>query len=345
MDKKKRFNNLDIIRFVAASLVIFSHSFPITMGDDLHEPLAILTNHQTGFGQISVVIFFIISGYLITLSYERATSISQYLKSRFLRIFPGLIAMLVLTTFILGPLVSIFSIKEYFSNTLPFKYIFMNLTLILTQVLPSENLPGVFLSNPLAGAVNGSLWTLWFEFFCYIMVIILYKLKLSKKRYLIYIFLFCLVINTLTVKVSSGEISFILFFLLRHFKMATYFLSGMLFFKFRENIILKGRWAFLSLIVFVLLTYIGFYETAVSIFGSYILFFMSFNDRIVFSNFTKYGDFSYGIYIYAFPIQQLLYSLGVGRSVLTNTLLSFAISLAFAYLSWHLIEKRALALK
>ena len=98
-----RINNLDIIRFIAATLVVFSHSYPLTLGNNGSEPFAVFSNGQMTFGELAVSIFFVISGFLITQSYDRSKDLIYYMKARTLRIFPGLIFCVILTVFLLGP--------------------------------------------------------------------------------------------------------------------------------------------------------------------------------------------------------------------------------------------------
>jgi peptidoglycan/LPS O-acetylase OafA/YrhL len=173
---KERKNNFDFIRFLAATLVIFSHSYPITTGNNGSEPFGILSNGQMTFGELAVSVFFVISGFLITQSFDRSKNIFYYLKARILRIFPALIMVVILSVFFLGPIFTDLSLKNYFSDPQTIDY-FKTITLYWMQF----DLPGVFQSNIYPGAVNSSLWTLWFEFFFYIVVAFLGVTKLLNK--------------------------------------------------------------------------------------------------------------------------------------------------------------------
>ena len=162
-----RKNNLDIIRFLAATLVVFSHAYPLTTGNNATEPFAVCSNGQMTFGELAVSIFFIISGFLITQSYDRSKNPIYYFKARVLRIFPGLIFCVLLTVFFLGPIFTELNVKDYFKDPKTYDYL-KTITLYWIQY----DLPGVFQTNVWPGAVNGSLWTLWYEFFFYIVVAI-----------------------------------------------------------------------------------------------------------------------------------------------------------------------------
>jgi peptidoglycan/LPS O-acetylase OafA/YrhL len=190
---KDRNNNLNIMRFIAALMVIFSHSVPLTRNHS--DILTKWTGGTLGFGGIAVGIFFVTGGYLIARSAEGKKTASKYFTARCLRIFPQLIFVTVLTALFLGPLVSDLPLKEYFFNSQTWKYL-MNCVFIL-----QHHLPGVFEQNVYGSVVNGALWTLPVEFMCYIMCFITYKLGFfSEKRFLYTIpfAFFVVVVSSLT---------------------------------------------------------------------------------------------------------------------------------------------------
>jgi len=91
-----RRNNFDFIRLVAAIMVIFSHSWPLTEGSNRYEPLAVFTHNQIDFGSLAVYMFFIISGFLIAMSYDRTRNLGRFVKARVLRIVPALLVVISL---------------------------------------------------------------------------------------------------------------------------------------------------------------------------------------------------------------------------------------------------------
>jgi peptidoglycan/LPS O-acetylase OafA/YrhL len=146
----ERANNFDFLRILAALFVIFSRSFPLS--GNAFEPLGFVTGYLT-FGALGVVIFFVISGYLITKSWVEHPSWTRFLWNRSLRIYPGLCAVILLSIFVLGPFVTNLTIVQYFAQS-EFLWLYLkNITLISI----SYYLPGVFIDNPYVGAVNGSL--------------------------------------------------------------------------------------------------------------------------------------------------------------------------------------------
>ena len=163
-----RHNNFDALRLVAAVSVIFSHSFLIAEGTQKHEWLIRLTGNQSILGLTGVFVFFAISGFLVTQSFEETADPWRYLAKRALRIFPGLFVATLVSAFVLAPLVTTLAPGVYFSRPQPYHYVVGN-TLARSMV---HELPGVmFVNNPVGLEVNGSMWTLRYEFMMYLMVL------------------------------------------------------------------------------------------------------------------------------------------------------------------------------
>ncbi|KAA0548342.1 acyltransferase [Bacillus sp. BGMRC 2118] len=323
-----RINNLDIIRFIAASLVLFSHAYPLTTGSNGSEPFAVWTMGQMTFGEFAVSIFFIISGFLITQSFDRSRNPVNYMKARALRIFPGLIVCVALTVFVLGPIFTQLTLGEYFTSRDTYMY-FKTISLYFMQY----NLPGVFDTNVWPNAVNGSLWTLWYEFFFYIVVLVLGMLRLLDKRVVVATF----IISSGLHFFGKGDFYTDLF---------RYFSAGMILYLFRSHIKMNGVVALLSLLGLIVTANYGYFEFAFTIFGAYLIFYLAYETRLRLHNFGKYGDFSYGIYIYAFPIQQIFANMFNNQlTAVENFFVSFPITLLLAFASWHVVEKRALKYK
>ncbi|MDY6969909.1 MAG: acyltransferase [Spirochaetota bacterium] len=199
-------NNFDFIRFIASFFVILSHSFPLSYGNNQNEPLRLLTGNVT-LGSVGVYIFFIISGFLITISFVRSKNLLIYFINRILRIYPAVILVVLLTVFVFGPILTQYSISEYFSNTQTYKYLF---TATVFDV--RYNLPGVYKNNPFSSTLNGSLWTLRFELVMYIAVAIFGLIGILKGR-IITIFVILSTIVAALIKYYTSSINGILFFL------------------------------------------------------------------------------------------------------------------------------------
>src|SRR4051812_22178698 len=145
-----RDNNFDTMRFVAALCVVISHSFPLSYGDTATQPLFLLSHGQTTLGTVSVYIFFVLSGFLITGSFKRQP-LYQFVLARGLRLFPGLAVVLFILTFLVGPILTTIPLGEYFRSGKTYYFFAKNLS--LTGYV--NELPGVFEANSLPHKVDG----------------------------------------------------------------------------------------------------------------------------------------------------------------------------------------------
>jgi len=336
-------NNFDFLRFVAASTVVFHHSYALLGKND---PLVAWSNGYTSLGDIAVCIFFIISGYLIASSFEKNRNPINYVAGRFLRIWPALFAAVILAVFIIGPLNTTFSLSKYFTDPLTWTY-FKNLKLIHLQY----DLPGVFNNNPYKDAVNGSIWTLPMEVFMYGVTFILGMTRLQKfKSFITLLWVALLVMDMQIFTTPTWKIMPFLWlgapFIIG--KWAIFYLAGTALFLWKGFYRLNGKVALLSLILLAGSCSSSCFRI-VSFFAlPYLVLYLSFKHLsfLNLSNFGKYGDFSYGIYVYSFPIQQtLVHLLNAHASVNRLFAYSFMGSLIAAIASWHFIEDPALQLK
>lgn len=338
---ERKNNNFDFIRVLAAIGVVLSHSFDLSNHAAL-EPLRLSGANSVSF--YSVRIFFIISGYLITGSAINTTSAISFFYKRILRIFPALIAVVVLSVFILGPWVTSLSAKAYFAQKQTYAY-FSNIFLYSSE----PYLPGVFQNNH-EKIVNGSLWTLVFEFTFYIGVFVLSKLNLLSFRHFLLVSL-CIVIwletyyqNDAVLKAYFPSVNMSVAPLIEFF---IFFSLGVLYYLFRDKITFNRVFAIATALFFVISATMfppAFNRITTYLLLPYLVFFLSFQKSGL-NHIGKYGDYSYGIYIYAFPIQQLLLNFFPDIFPWKLFLASFAITMVPAYLSWHFIESPAIRLK
>lgn len=289
-----RNNNLDFIRFLASIMVIFSHSFPLSLGEEI-DPLFILTKEQIGFGSLGVAIFFVYGGYLICKSMHRVKKAKPYFLARVLRIFPPLAAVTIVLAFIIGPILSTLSVGDYFRNPETYRY------LLNAVLIPQHNLPGVFEHNAYLPTVNGPLWTLPVEFICYIMCFVFYKLKLLDKKHII--ITICLFGAGITgAYLLSGHIA-VLASMIR--PMGLFFI-GMLAYIFRDKIRMSFGYFLISGFGMVISIALGIFPYTIYIFLPYFLLYLGFATKRKFSQFARKGEISYGMYLCAWPIQQIL---------------------------------------
>ena len=164
-------NNFDFVRLVAASMVLYSHHFILAGRPEEPKVFGIIS-----FGHLAVVMFFSLSGYLVTQSWQSDPHIFRFAMRRILRIWPALAAAVIFCALILGPLVTSSPLIDYFENGGTWSY-FKNL------IIPRAfHLPGVFENNPYPLSVNGSLWTIPIEVLCYMVLGAAGFLGLMKKR-------------------------------------------------------------------------------------------------------------------------------------------------------------------
>lgn len=327
-DVLDRKNNFDAIRLLAAIGVILSHAYPVIEGSNKNEFLYILSGGQTTLGELCVAIFFVISGFLITQSFLRSKSLIEYFVNRVFRIVPALAIVTLATCLILGPIITHETNRDYWSNYLTVRYVGNAL------IYPgAQKLPGVFTTNAYPFITNASIWTLSYEFTCYIF---LAALGLAGRRAWL---LALLMLSSAAATVLFTYISPLIFF-----KFASYFLAGSIAYAGRKWIVLNF-WLFVISVAILCLS-ITIHRGLVltfCVFGTYATMYLAYAYYLNGHNIAHYGDFSYGVYLYAWPVQQVLapYS----ASPFVNFFLSLPIILIFAVCSWAFIEKPSLSKK
>ena len=313
---KGRNNNLNVLRFLAALMVIFSHAFPLTgNGKDF---LMRWSGGQVSFGEVAVSAFFFYGGFLIMKSMERKKTAKAYFRARCLRIFPALWITVLLCMFVLGPLMTTLSLKDYLLNGGTWKY------LLNAVLIPAHDLPGVFENAPFVPTVNGSLWTLTVEFGCYILCFVFYKLGFAdRKKALI----------SLPLVAAGGAAAFLL---LREQELiqsavhpALFFYLGMLAYLFRDRIPARGWIALLCAAAWAASVLLGGYPLFGLLTLPYILLFLAFGTKRTLSGFGRKRELAYGIYLSGWPLQQVLIACfpGIGWAV------NFAAGAALSILS------------
>jgi peptidoglycan/LPS O-acetylase OafA/YrhL len=336
-----RDNNLNAIRMIAASMVLVSHAFPIAIGAGAIEPLAELTG--TSLGHYSVAVFFGISGLLIARSFDRRRSMVQFLVARVLRLFPALLVVLVLTV-AAGAWFTALPIGDYLAAAGTWTYVPANLTLAFLQY----PLPGVFETNPYGPPINGSLWTLFYEVACYGGVVILGLLGALRQRWMAAA---AMVLVTLfhfagpAIAAAGLPLPAAIASRIEAFALLTFpFMLGTFAYVWREQIRLSGWVAALLWVPAAFMSPGSLMESWIVFALVYSTFWVGFVPKGALLTYNRLGDYSYGIYIYAFPVQQALAHLVPGISPVANMALAFPVTLVLAVLSWNLIEARALAM-
>ena len=324
-------NNFDGVRIGLALIVVFQH-------------LAILTGvrefdfFRTYFNpDFAVKGFFAISGFLVTKSYLSSASMVEYLEKRIRRIYPAYLASICLCVLI-GMAVSSLQLKDFVTSFATWKYFLAN-AVFLNFI--QQDLPGVFTGHVMQ-AMNGSLWTIKIElmlYFCIPPAIYLFK-KYGAAKMAIGMMIFSMLWVNYFEYVFPGnmgpEIG-------RQFPgQLSYFIFGALL-SVHESVLKKVGWIALFSVPFIFIVenpQLRIFIDPIA-YSSVVIFLATAAMRSL--NIGKYGDISYGIYLYHFPIVQLLIELGLFKNNIWFGFVStFVCTIAIALLSWHLIEKKIL---
>lgn len=326
----RRSNNLSFLKFLGAILVILAHSFLLSKGKDSLDFFATITNGRVGLGMFGVCIFFVASGFFISKSAENK-NIRDFMKARIIRIFPALLLVVLISIFILGSILTSYNIVDYFLNVDTYKY------LLNALLIPIHSLPGVFNENIYSNVVNGSLWTLPVEFFCYIALLIFAKINFLNKKVMLVLSPIILLLLLLTY---SSNIPIFLFVRPYAHPLFVFFI-GMFYYVFRDRIILNQKSFLISLLLFLGVFLFGAFEIAVILFFSHMIMFVSFGMKQCSDKIANLGKYSYGIYLVGFPVQQTLVSVFGGQMpILLNFLFSSIISIILSVLIYHLVDER-----
>ncbi|WP_025723439.1 acyltransferase family protein [Paenibacillus polymyxa] len=335
-------NNFDFMRLAAAVMVLLSHSYPIS--GNANEFFVKITNGQWPLGGLSVAIFFVISGFLISMSFNKTQSKFRFVFNRLLRVFPGLICAVLFSTFVIGAIVTNNTLNDYLTN--PQTYDYLKSSFLFPVYY---ELPGVFTGNIYPNSVNGSLWTLPYEVLFYALVLIIGSIgwfSHKTRESILLLFVLVLYLNIFSPHIfdnynfygiSMGSLNYLL----------GYFLAGTVIYCYRDQIIISRKLMLCSFIVILISFEFGGLKEVFMIFGSYLIICFAYSQKIKIYKINKYGDFTYGMYIYAFPVQQFVtWIFGGGKmNTFFHFSISFIICLACSYLSWHLVEKKFLSLK
>ncbi|MGO8847677.1 MAG: acyltransferase family protein [Methylocella sp.] len=328
---KGRPSGFDYLRIVLAISILCWHTALLCGGWNtvIGPPLSILMP----FTRLLVPMFFALSGFLVAGSLERTKTLLSFLGLRAFRIIPALGVEVILSALVFGPLLTTYSLSSYFNNS-QFHSYFLN---ILGEI--HYELPGVFQSNPVH-IVNGQLWTVPYELACYILLSVITIFGIFKRvRWL------CLVLALYYVRQVQNVL---IPFQIQHAPtfMASWavacFIGGLIMYRCRDRIVWSGRLCLVSFVVTILLLSIPvgirFISLPVAYMTVYIGLLNPKRDKIILS-----GDYSYGVYLYGFPIQQALIAISPLFLIwYWNILAAAPLTIVIAAFSWWLIEKPAL---
>jgi peptidoglycan/LPS O-acetylase OafA/YrhL len=316
-------NNTDLIRLILACLVIFGHATTISpqIGYvDFSEKLIGVSSSS-----VAVWIFFFLSGLLVANSLIEKKRMFAFICSRFFRIWPALFVLVLLTTTILGPFFTEKSIQEYFSDVNTKEYFLRNIRLAQQYFLP-----GVFLGNPSKEVVNGSLWSIPYEVYAYLWLLLLFFSRLLNKWIVLFFFVLLIIdfisVSPIFVKDRATPLYLTLDFTI-----------GVLFALWKDKINLDIRQ-----LCFLAFAYYFFRDLPVAPIILHLLIFVSvllLSSGRFFLKFKPKFDLSYGVYLWGYAVAQVLVFFFPGEHIYFHQFFSIFISLCIAYLSCVLVER------
>jgi peptidoglycan/LPS O-acetylase OafA/YrhL len=350
-----RSNAFDFIRLVLAIVVVFYHSgeyggFGMKYSSMYYYNIRDWDINFANLGSIAVYGFFVISGFLITGSSINSSSSWSFLVKRFKRIYPAYLVSLVFVCFVFVPIIllltgHLYGLKGIVIQDL--EYFWRNLFVEMKKI----TINGLFVDTDITQGVkkdgwliNGSYWTLIHEFRAYILILVLSLVGFLRKKYPVLVL--AVLLNILyVIGVISPSFRGLMDIITTDFRLLilfSYFVMGSVFYLYKDKIIWSYQVAILALIGLLMGIYINIFALFGVVCGCYLLLFVS--QIIPIKNISKrFGDISYGVYIYSTPLQFLLFYVGAGKlGFLVYFLLSLVLACIAGFASYHLVEKRFL---
>jgi len=323
----------DYMRIALAAAIICLHSANVTLGLDRAMEVA---GHFRMVNATVLALFFALSGFLVTGSLLRCKSLISFVGLRVLRIAPALAVETTLSAIIIGPIFTAMPLTEYFADP-RFHVYFLNM---LGDV--HFALPGVFLYNPVPDLVNAQLWTVPYELWCYAILALLAATTICFNRALYLGFLVFAQIGLVWYDIYHSDE---LFIHLRPHILVFCFLLGVGFYLWRDKVPFNRATGLFALVLCIIGMAGGRSDAIFAVPAAYLACYLGLtNPRRIWI--VSSGDYSYGMYLYGFVIQQCVAALGPSLQYwYLNVLISLPIAFGVAVASWHLLEKHALRLK
>jgi len=322
-------NNFNLLRLIFAGLVIVSHVPELQDGNTSNEILSRMFG-TISFGDLAVDSFFVISGFLIVKSWQDRPNGIVFLSNRILRIYPGFIAASLLCALFVGPF---YGVANYFHDFEPSNFILGLWLLILTGI------PTVFPNTPYP-RLNGAIWSIPFEFICYLLVLVCGLTGVLNRRWIWFLLFLICAISHIANRMGMTHISFDVLI-----RCGMAFTAGGCFYLYRNLIAWRGYAAWVSLALFVGFLFINpLAEPALCLFWGYAILYYAMEGTSLLG-FNKYPDISYGVYLYAWPINKILLWHFPTMNVYAAMAVVFVLSVCAGVVSSYLVEQPFMGLK
>lgn len=327
-----RMNALNAVRLFLSVGVIVFHSFPLTGTDIGFRPVNQL------LGSFFVDAFFAISGYLILSSWVRRPQWWAYLRARLLRIMPAFYVSALVTAFVIAPVAVLISGKGFPANfgAGAVAYVAGNALLRVHNYA----IAGTPLGVPYPRVWNGSVWTLWWEFLCYLGVLALGLARVLRWRVTVVIAFAFAAVGLLAT--AYGPVHN--YYIDNGSRFALMFLAGSMVYTFRDKLPVSWGLVAVAGLVVVVSSVLPDYRIVAALPVAYLA--IAAGALLKHPRLRLTNDISYGTYIYAFPLQQLLATAGLYKAAVpVFALASIAVTIPMAAASWFGVERLALRLK
>lgn len=329
----RRHNNFDALRVGLATTVIWSHCYALA-GRPM-DPVFALTR-QVDAGSLAVDGFFILSGFLITQSWDGDPDLRDFSVKRALRLVPALIAALIFGAFVIGPLATPVSVLDYLTAGSTWAHFG---SVLLHRHLAS---PLLFADNPVPHQLNASLWSLRYEIACYALVAAVGVTWRGRWRTAGALLFLAGLAGQAALSGTGPSVGP----LATACRLVACFFAGATLYAARDRVPFHPGLAALAAGMLAVTGLLGGFHLAFPIAGAYLLLFLACWPALPLQGFGRHGDVSYGLYVFAYPIQQtIVQAAGPGISIPVFFLLAFLPTLGLAALSWRFIEAPALARK
>lgn len=335
-----RDNNFKLLRIIAASLVILGHSYSVTGGPHVLAPPAPWL--PISFGGLAVNVFFTLSGFLIAKSFMDRGHAGAFIRARVLRIYPAAVVAILFTVFVVGWSYTTLPSEEYVTSPDVASYLQRNLPLIFSPV--RATLPGVFATNPTPYGVNDPLWTLPYEMWMYGIILGVGLIGLLGRRMwfniasVMLVAAYWIAVARASPWLDGPAIG-------PFWRLAFFFLAGSAAYVNRDHVRLSWWAVAVGVGACVLSHDRPWFMNLVDVVLAYATLVAAFVPGGAIRRYNVMGDYSYGLYVFGFPVQQSLAASlpGIGAGALFG--LSMVIGLVLAFLSWTFIEAPALRFK